>query len=161
MSSGLGSSLYSLGADPTQNTASSNPSVVFMCGCVAMKWIFFGRNVFTGRYQATRVPFRDRCIATVWHVTISWITFVWKCMVQENIFPQRKEKIEKECEYIERWTREGRNDNLIQRFNVPGLQISKLIECMWVFPWLKSYTCEFKTKYRCRATKWIINVSFN
>jgi hypothetical protein len=27
-------------------------------------------DVFTGRYQATHVPSRDRCIATVLHATI-------------------------------------------------------------------------------------------
>jgi hypothetical protein len=32
----LGSSLYGLGADPTDNTASNNPSIVVMGGCLAM-----------------------------------------------------------------------------------------------------------------------------
>jgi hypothetical protein len=35
-SAGLETSLYSLGADPTENTASNSPSVVVMGGCLAM-----------------------------------------------------------------------------------------------------------------------------
>jgi hypothetical protein len=31
-------------------------------------------DVFTGSYQATHAPSRDRCIATVIHVTIFWVT---------------------------------------------------------------------------------------
>jgi hypothetical protein len=37
----LGSSLYSLVVDPTENTVSSNPSVVVMGGCLAIDWIIF------------------------------------------------------------------------------------------------------------------------
>jgi hypothetical protein len=34
-SAGLGSSLYSLGVDPTENTSSNNPSIVVRGGCLA------------------------------------------------------------------------------------------------------------------------------
>jgi hypothetical protein len=52
----LGTSLFSLGADPTENTASNNFSIV-TGGCLDIV------DVFTGP--------RDRCIAMVLHVTIS------------------------------------------------------------------------------------------
>jgi hypothetical protein len=65
-SAGLGSSLYSLGADLTENLQqffyycygrlpSDSPDIV---------------DVLTGRYQATHIPSRHRCIATVLHATI-------------------------------------------------------------------------------------------
>jgi hypothetical protein len=38
-SAGLGSSLYSLGEDPTENTASNNPSIVVMDGRLAIAWV--------------------------------------------------------------------------------------------------------------------------
>jgi hypothetical protein len=69
-SAGQVSSLYSLGADPTGNTASNTPSV-FMGGCLAIAQnIFSARTCLPSSYQATRVRFCDRCIATVLHVTV-------------------------------------------------------------------------------------------
>jgi hypothetical protein len=41
----LVSSLYNLGADPTENTASNNPSIVVMGGCLAIDWISFSREL--------------------------------------------------------------------------------------------------------------------
>jgi hypothetical protein len=41
LSAGVGFSLYSLGAAPTENTASNNPSIVVMDACLAIAWISF------------------------------------------------------------------------------------------------------------------------
>jgi hypothetical protein len=40
----LVSSIYSLGPDPIENAASSNPSVVVIGGCLAIDWISFPRE---------------------------------------------------------------------------------------------------------------------
>jgi hypothetical protein len=65
---GLGSSLYSPGADPTENTVSQQ----YLHTC-------YGRlpsdspgivDEFNGRYKVTHVPSRNRCIATVLHVAL-------------------------------------------------------------------------------------------
>jgi hypothetical protein len=40
----LVSLFYNLGADPTENTASRNPSIVVMDGCLAIDWISFPRE---------------------------------------------------------------------------------------------------------------------
>jgi hypothetical protein len=40
----LVSSLYNLETDPTENTASSNPSIVFMGDCLAIDWISLPRD---------------------------------------------------------------------------------------------------------------------
>jgi hypothetical protein len=56
-----------LGAEPTENTFSSSPSIVVMGGCLAIAHIV---DVFTGCYQATHVPSCNRCIAAVLHATI-------------------------------------------------------------------------------------------
>jgi hypothetical protein len=75
-SASLGSSLYRSGADPTENTASNevqkqSNSEFFCCS--------YGRlpsdspdivDIFTGRYESTHVPSRNRCIATVLHAAI-------------------------------------------------------------------------------------------
>jgi hypothetical protein len=59
----FGSSLYSLGANPTENITSNNPSTAVMGGWLAI-------DVFTGRYQAVHVSSRDCCITTVPHFKI-------------------------------------------------------------------------------------------
>jgi hypothetical protein len=43
-SSGLGSSLYSLGLDPTENTASNSFYVVVMGGCLAIAQILLTKQ---------------------------------------------------------------------------------------------------------------------
>jgi hypothetical protein len=48
-SSGLGSSLYSLGADPIEITAAKSFSIVVMSGCLAIARISFPRE---GVYRA-------------------------------------------------------------------------------------------------------------
>jgi hypothetical protein len=53
----LGSSLYNLGMDSTQNTASNNPTIIVMGQ--------LSRTVFVNSYQATYVPSRDHSIAMV------------------------------------------------------------------------------------------------
>jgi hypothetical protein len=54
-SAGLGSSLHSLRANPTENTASNTSSIDVMGGCLAM---------------ATYIPSRCRCIATALYATV-------------------------------------------------------------------------------------------
>jgi hypothetical protein len=85
----MGSSLYSLGADPTENNVFNNPSIAVMGGCLA---IVTAVDVFTGRYQATHVPSRDRCISAVLHVTmfipdsqfVEWYHIVMRCALFEQ-----------------------------------------------------------------------------
>jgi hypothetical protein len=62
-SAGLGYSLYSLEAHPTENTASNSSSIAVMGGlpCDSPDIV----RMFTDRYQATYVPSHYRCIATV------------------------------------------------------------------------------------------------
>jgi hypothetical protein len=50
-------SLYNLGAHPTENTASKNPSILFMGGCLAIDWILFPRE------RVYRPLLRDRCLS--------------------------------------------------------------------------------------------------
>jgi hypothetical protein len=63
------SSLNSLGADQTENTASSSFYIVVMA---LRSYSLDIVGVFTCRYQAMNVPSRYRCIATVLHATISY-----------------------------------------------------------------------------------------
>jgi hypothetical protein len=79
----LVSSLYNLGEDPTENTASNDPSIVVMGGCLATDWISFPRErvyrpllrtvcLFVRllhRNGCTR-PFRGLCPATGLYATI-------------------------------------------------------------------------------------------
>jgi hypothetical protein len=87
----LVSSLYNLGADPTENTASNNPSIVVMGSWLAIDWISFPRErshrqLLRNRClfirlllsnRCTRCPFRGLCPATGLHATI----LIFVCMV--------------------------------------------------------------------------------
>jgi hypothetical protein len=53
--------------DRTENTVSSNFSFA-MGGCLAIAQLLL--TCFTGPYQATHVPSRDCCVATVLHATV-------------------------------------------------------------------------------------------
>jgi hypothetical protein len=76
------SSLNNLGADPTENTASNNPYIVVMGGCLATDWISFPRErvyrplsgcLFTRLLRSngsTRCPFRGLYPATGQYTTI-------------------------------------------------------------------------------------------
>jgi hypothetical protein len=74
-------SLYNLGADPKENTAPNNPSIVFMGGCLATDWISFPRErVYQPllRNWSVRLllnncctrPFRGLCPATDLYATV-------------------------------------------------------------------------------------------
>jgi hypothetical protein len=77
----LGSWLYSLGTDPTENTASNHFYIVVTSVCLAVTPDIV--DMFAGRYQAKHVLSCDRCIATVLHATI-WFRriYAWKCVDQ-------------------------------------------------------------------------------
>jgi hypothetical protein len=67
-SAGLGSSLYSLGADPTESTACNNPSIVIMGDCLAIARIL--STCLPAVIKQRHVPPRDRCLAPVLHFTL-------------------------------------------------------------------------------------------
>jgi hypothetical protein len=72
-----GSSLYSLGADPTENTASNSFSIVVIGGCLAIT-----RILLTCLPAATKQP--DRCTATVLHATIVFLDVIPRSFVHRH-----------------------------------------------------------------------------
>jgi hypothetical protein len=70
-SAGLGSSLYRSGADPTENTTPSSPSVIAMDGCVAIARISLTcLPAITKRQPLSRL-FRGLCLAAGLYATIT------------------------------------------------------------------------------------------
>jgi hypothetical protein len=61
-------SLYSLGADPTENTASKKPSIIFMGGRLAIAPILL--TCILAVTNVTHVASRDRYTATALHATV-------------------------------------------------------------------------------------------
>jgi hypothetical protein len=71
-SAGLGFLLYSLGADPTENTASNNPTIVVMGGCLAIDWILFPQEHVYQPLPSSDHCLQSHCLATGLYATI-WI----------------------------------------------------------------------------------------
>jgi hypothetical protein len=144
----LGSSLYSLGVDPTENTDSNDSSVVVMDGCLAIEWISVPPLLRAGclfirllhSNSCTR-PFRGLCPTTVLYATVCTFnlsllkSFVLICYITTVCAPRlyrADDWLVVECGAVG-GIRNGRENRSTRR--KPASMPRKVIKCRWWHWW--------------------------